>query len=100
MNEDELIEYQEVIDALSGIKTFIPGTSVFQRWGGKDGKYSVRYMVLSRTKNEVTLLQMPAYGGYRYKEEYSESITSTISRSPFDGHETCCDGTISAKNSC
>ena len=68
MDERELIEYQDVMDALSGIKTFIPGTFIYQKWRGPQGPFQVRYKVLSRTAKMATLIQMPAGDGYQFVE--------------------------------
>ena len=100
MDDKESIEYQEVMDALNGSKTFIPGTYIFQNWRDRNGKFLVRYKVTSRTPSEVTFVQVAASDGYRFIEKYAGPMTLSVTRSPFDGNEICMDRGLQAKDRC
>lgn len=79
LEEQEKIEYQDVIDALNGIRTFIPGTHIFQRWVTPEGRrFQVRFKVVSRTAKTVNLEQMPAQGEYEFAESYARPFRARV----------------------
>lgn len=87
MDEQEQIEYQDVMDALTGVKTFIPGTFIFQKWQGPKGRFQVRYKVVSRTAKTVTVVQMPASEGYGYVDRLSEPFRIRVTANTYLGCE-------------
>ena len=100
MDEQEQIEYQDVMDALTGIKTFVPGTFIFQRWKGITGHFKVRYRVVSRTAKTVTLEQMPANDQYRYIDYIPQQFRIRVNVNSFAKCEINKKHCLWAKNRC
>jgi hypothetical protein len=100
MDEQDQIECQEVMDALTGIKTFIPGTYIFQQWRGLAGRFKVRYRVVSRTAKTVTLEQMPATAEYRYMGDIPQLFRIRVNVNTFAKCEINKKHGLWARNRC
>ena len=83
MSEQEQIESLEVMEVLTGIKMFIPGTYIYRRMRVSGGSCPVRFKVVSRTAKTVTLSQVPARDGYGWVEKYAEPFRVRVATNYF-----------------
>ena len=88
MDENEQIEQQQIVDALTGVKTFIPGMIAYWRYYSDDPYERVAtFAILKRTAKFVTF--QAVYGG-TYEDgtpRVGEPFRLKVSR--FRDVETC-----------
>lgn len=100
MSEQEQIESLKVMEVLTGIKMFIPGTYI-RRWmriGGRS--YPVRFKVEARTPKTVTFSQVPASDGYGWVEKYAEPFRARVATNYYLKSEISRQHNLVASNRC